>query len=116
MQTRRQRLAEAASYPTPGVVTLGQRLAAVAELCVESGILLHEFELAWRRAVLVAALKKFNWNQFKAAHALGIHRNTMARAIEDCGLRQTLRDQIKARSLGVPKALPGFIGSRHKFR
>lgn len=58
---------------------------------------MHEFELAWRRAIILSCLKIYNWNQCKAAVHLQLHRNTLLRAIHECRLEEVVAQQRASR-------------------
>lgn len=63
-----------------------EQLDTLISLLVEHGVAyedaLNEFEKRFIRKIL----ERSNGNRSRAAHALGIHRNTLSRKIDDLGL------------------------------
>lgn len=78
------------------------QLEALVNQMVERGILYPEAVTEFEKRFIKQMLEKNNGNHSKAAKALGIHRNTLRRKVEELGLdhaprrrkrpsRQTLR-------------------------
>jgi DNA-binding NtrC family response regulator len=59
--------------------------ALIAQL-VEHGISYEDAVGEFEKRFIRKALEKCNGNRSKAAHAMGIHRNTLSRKIADLGL------------------------------
>jgi DNA-binding NtrC family response regulator len=74
-----------------------EQLDSLISLLVERGVAyedaLNEFEKRFIRKVL----ERSNGNRSRAAHALGIHRNTLSRKIGDLGLDHHPRRRRTAR-------------------
>jgi len=71
----------------------------VAKEILDSGMPLWEAERCFRGAVELEALNRTRGHQLKAARLLGVHRNTLGRAIEGTPLRRKARrTQTFARS------------------
>jgi two-component system nitrogen regulation response regulator GlnG len=74
-----------------------EQLDSLISQLVEHGVAyedaLSEFEKRFIRKVL----EKSNGNRSRAAHALGIHRNTLSRKIDDLGLDHRRRRRRASR-------------------
>jgi DNA-binding NtrC family response regulator len=58
------------------------QLEALVGRMVESGILFPEAVNEFEKKYIKRVLDRVNGNQTRAAHALGIHRNTLSRKID----------------------------------
>lgn len=58
------------------------QLEALVGRMVESGILFPEAVNEFEKKYIKRVLDRVNGNQSRAAHALGIHRNTLSRKID----------------------------------
>ncbi|HEX9699274.1 MAG TPA: helix-turn-helix domain-containing protein [Acidobacteriota bacterium] len=65
---------------------LQQRLGALVDEMVSRGIRLDEAERELEAHFLRRVLQDAGGNQCRAAEALGIHRNTLRRKLQRCGL------------------------------
>ena len=63
-----------------------EKLEALVSQMIEHGILYEDAVCEFERRFIKKVLDKNNGNQSKAAQALGIHRNTLSRKIEDLEL------------------------------
>lgn len=52
----------------------------------EAGILYDEALQEFKRQFILVALRAARWNQSRAAEALGMHRNTLVRALRALGI------------------------------
>lgn len=59
------------------------QLESLVTQMIEHGILYEEAVSEFEKRFIKKMLEKNNGNQSKAARALGIHRNTLSRKIED---------------------------------
>lgn len=75
------------------ITRISEQLYAVARICFLSGSSLEEYEFGWRRAIIQTALESVGFNQVRAARVLRLHRNTMSRAIQECGLTEWLSEK-----------------------
>ncbi len=62
------------------------QLEALVNQMVEHGIIYEDAILEFKKRFIRKILEKNKGNQSRAAKALGIHRNTLSRKIEDLGL------------------------------
>jgi DNA-binding NtrC family response regulator len=62
------------------------QLVALIDRMIEQGILFPEAVTEFEKRFIQRILEKNNGNQSKTAEALGIHRNTLSRRVEDLGL------------------------------
>lgn len=63
-----------------------EQLDSLINQMVEHGISFEDAVDEFEKRFIRKVLEKSNNNQSKAAHALGIHRNTLSRKIDDLGL------------------------------
>lgn len=63
-----------------------EHLDALVTQLVEHGICYDDAVGEFEKRFIRKALEKSNGNRSKAAHAMGIHRNTLSRKISDLGL------------------------------
>lgn len=75
------------------------QLESLVKEMIEHGILYTEAVAEFEKKFIKRMLEKNNGNHSKAAVALGIHRNTLSRKVEDLGLdhRPKRRAQVVAR-------------------
>ena len=66
---------------------LFKAMGELAEHCTEQGWGFPELEEEWRRCLVWAALDRAHGNQIVAAGAMGIHRNTLHRYMQDLGIK-----------------------------
>lgn len=62
------------------------QLESLVNQMVEHGIVFDDAVSEFEKKFIKKMLEKNNGNQSKAAKALGMHRNTLSRKIEDLGL------------------------------
>jgi DNA-binding NtrC family response regulator len=62
------------------------QLEALVQRMIEQGILFVDAVTEFEKRFIQYILEKNNGNQSKAAEALGIHRNTLSRKVEELGL------------------------------
>ncbi len=62
------------------------QLEALVSQMIEHGIVYEDAVVEFEKKFIRKVLEKNNGNQSKAAKALGIHRNTLSRKVEDLGL------------------------------
>ncbi len=67
------------------------QLESLVSQMIEHGIRYEDAVGEFEKRFIKKILEKNNDNQSKAAQALGIHRNTLSRKIEDLGLDQRPR-------------------------
>lgn len=60
----------------------------------------------FRRVYLLEQLRECGWNQCRAAIVLGIHRNTLARQMVECGITDEVLDAGRAASYRRRGAAP----------
>lgn len=63
-----------------------QTINETAEKMLEAGMTLDQAEKMIRAAVITAAMLQTGGNQCKSAELLGVHRNTLGRALDECNL------------------------------
>jgi two-component system nitrogen regulation response regulator GlnG len=63
---------------------------------IEHGILFNEAVSEFEKRFIKRILEKSNGNHSKAAMALGIHRNTLSRKVEDLGLDHRPKRRARA--------------------
>lgn len=63
-----------------------EQLELLINQLVEHGIAYEDAVGEFEKKFIRKVLEKNNGNRSKAAHTLGIHRNTLSRKIEDLGL------------------------------
>lgn len=63
-----------------------EQLESLINQLVEHGISYEDAVGEFEKKFIRKVLEKSNGNRSKAAHTLGIHRNTLSRKIEDLGL------------------------------
>lgn len=66
-----------------------EQLEALIASMVERGILLDEAKTEFEKKFIACALERTKGNQGKAAHKLGIHRNTLSRKVSEYKLDGT---------------------------
>jgi len=76
--------------------SLGTDIQDLARECVRLGISYEDAEEAWRREIVGAFLMKADGNQSLAAETMGVHRNTMARAMQEFGFKVRWQRRPKA--------------------
>lgn len=62
------------------------QLEALINQMIEHGIMYSEAVSEFEKKFIKGMLEKNKGNQSRAAHALGIHRNTLSRKISELGL------------------------------
>ena len=62
------------------------QLEALVIRMIDNGILYSDALVEFEKRFIERILEKHNGNQSKAAKALGIHRNTLSRKVEELGL------------------------------
>jgi len=62
------------------------QLVALVNLMVEEGVRYEDAVAEFERRFIKRVLENNSGNRTKAAEALGIHRNTLSRKLEDLGL------------------------------
>ena len=62
------------------------QLEALVNRMIEHGILFPDAVVEFEKRFIQRILERNNGNQSKAAQALGIHRNTLSRKVEELGL------------------------------
>ena len=67
-------------------MTVKSQLESLVNQMIEHGILYTEAVSEFEKWFIKGILEKNNGNHSKAAMALGIHRNTLSRKLEDLGL------------------------------
>lgn len=67
-------------YPTSA------QFDAVASAMHRAGFAFVDAVREFRKQFVLTVLRDLNWNETKAARALGIHRNTLARTLRELGL------------------------------
>lgn len=77
------------------------QLEALVNSMIEHGIEFPDALAEFEKRFIQRMLEKNNGNQSKAAHELGIHRNTLGRKVEELGLDH----QPKRRKRSKPKTL-----------
>jgi DNA-binding NtrC family response regulator len=75
----------AGNLPSP------ENAAAMFSRLVESGVSLPEMKEAVEKWFVMHALETCQYNQTRAAKALGIHRNTLIRRLNEWGYNRKLR-------------------------
>jgi|SRR5919108_322748 DNA-binding protein Fis len=81
-------LAQAAPKLNVAALTrMKSQLEALVEQMYDGGILYREAVREFKRTFLVTVLRHHKGNQSKAARTLGVHRNTLARMLEELGMR-----------------------------
>jgi DNA-binding NtrC family response regulator len=71
------------------------QLEALVGRMVESGILFPEAVNEFEKKYIKRVLDRVNGNQTRAAHALGIHRNTLSRKIDIYKLDHRQRRRVR---------------------
>lgn len=71
------------------------QLEALVGRMVESGILFPEAVNEFEKKYIKRVLDRVNGNQSRAAHALGIHRNTLSRKIDIYKLDHRQRRRVR---------------------
>ncbi len=62
------------------------QLEALVKQMIEKGVLYDDALWEFQKKFIKSVLDRNNGNQSKAAKALGIHRNTLSRKVEELGL------------------------------
>jgi two-component system nitrogen regulation response regulator GlnG len=87
-------------------MTVKEQLESLVNQMIDRGILFTDAVSEFEKRFIKRMLEKQNGNHSKAATALGIHRNTLSRKVEDLGLdhRQKRRPEAprKRRPAGKP--------------
>lgn len=78
-------------------VGTGDKLDAIIAILHRSGITMPEAEREFRKRFLVTVLTASNWNQLKAARALGVHRNTLSRHLHELRINPRIEKQVTRR-------------------
>ena len=68
-----------------------EQLESLVGSMVERGILLEEALMEFEKKFIKRALERSNGNQSRAAKALGIHRNTLSRKVDEYNLSRVGR-------------------------
>jgi Fis family transcriptional regulator len=74
---------------------LSERLNEFIAETHHSGIFYNEAVREFKKQFIINVLKECRWNQCQAARALGMHRNTLSRAIEE--LKINLKEERRLR-------------------
>lgn len=74
-----------------------EKLESLVSQMVEHGIRYEDAVSEFEKKFIRQVLEKHNGNQSKAAQALGIHRNTLSRKIEDLGVDHGPKRRKRAR-------------------
>ena len=74
------------------------QLESLVNQMIEHGILYGEAVSEFEKRFIKRILEKTNGNHSKAAVALGIHRNTLSRKVEDLGLDHRTRRRAHAQA------------------
>ena len=69
-------------------VKVKDQLESLVDKMIESGILFTDAVSEFEKKFIKKILERNNNNHSKAAVALGIHRNTLSRKVDDLGLDQ----------------------------
>ena len=72
------------------------QLESLVNQMIEHGILFNEAVSEFEKRFIKRILEKSNGNHSKAAMALGIHRNTLSRKVEDLGLDHRPKRRARA--------------------
>ena len=72
------------------------QLDSLVRQMIENGILFTEAVSEFEKGFIKRMLEKNNGNHSKAAVALGIHRNTLSRKLEDFGLNHRHKRRARA--------------------
>lgn len=72
------------------------QLDALVKQMIEHGILFTDAVAEFEKGFIKRMLEKSNDNYSKTAEALGIHRNTLSRKMEDFGLNHRPRRRSRA--------------------
>ena len=72
------------------------QLDSLVKQMIEHGILFTEAVSEFEKGFIKRMLEKSNGNYSKAAAALGIHRNTLSRKMEDFGLNHRKKRRVRA--------------------
>ena len=67
------------------------QLESLVGMMVERGILLEEAVTEFEKKFIKRVLERLNGNQSRAAKALGIHRNTLSRKVDEYKLDHNRR-------------------------
>ena len=68
------------SYPTSA------QLDALVRQMQKDGISFSDAVREFKKQFIVSVMRDFNWNETKAARALRVHRNTLARTLRELDL------------------------------
>ena len=80
------------------------QLQALVEQMIQGGILYHEAIREFKKSFIAAALSSNNGNYSRTARTLGVHRNTLTRAMRELGIPgKRRRPPQRAFSPGHPK-------------
>ncbi len=74
------------------------QLESLVSLMIEHGVVYEDAVGEFEKRFIKRVLEKTNGNQSKAAQALGIHRNTLSRKINELGLGPDHRPKRRRRS------------------
>ena len=75
------------------------QLEALVNQMIEKGVFYDDALWEFQRRFIKGVLEKNKGNQSRAAKALGIHRNTLGRKVEELGLNQRARRGISGNGL-----------------
>ena len=67
--------------------SLHDRLSAIVAELVDRGLPLRQARRQFERFYLVAALRREGGSLIRAAHHLGVHRNTLRNRLDELGVR-----------------------------
>jgi DNA-binding NtrC family response regulator len=73
------------------------QLESLVNQMIEHGILFGDAVSEFEKRFIKRMLEKSNGNQCKAAMALGIHRNTLSRKVEELGLDHRPKRRTRGR-------------------
>ena len=81
-------------YPT------SSQLDAVVHQMQKAGMVFSDAVREFKKQFLLIVLRELNWNETKAARALGIHRNTLARTLRylDLDVRSLRKAERRSQS------------------
>ena len=74
-----------------------EKLDALVNQMVDQGIGFEDALVEFERRFIRKVLEKVNGNKSRAAHTLGIHRNTLSRKVTELGLDHQPRRRRRAR-------------------
>jgi len=79
-------------------MTLKAQVESLVSQMIEQGILYTDAISEFEKRFIKQMLERNNGNHSKAAMALGIHRNTLSRKVEDLGLDHRRKRRVQGAS------------------